>query len=105
MVLFQRKKEDNGTLFEGTTLFSGKPVKQVPLISGRPKRKLRTIVTKPIRFFRKRSTKAAIKKARSFLRGPKKISVEKALALERKQILKGRTGKGRKKLIKEMMGG
>jgi len=55
--------------------------------------------------FRWKPSKAGIKKARSFLRGSKKITVKEALALERKQILKGRTGKGRKKLIKEMMGG
>lgn len=91
-------------VFEDVALF--KRTGPIPgLVSGRPKRKLRTIVTKPIRFFRKRSTKKAIKQARSFLRGPEKISVKEALALERKQILKGTTRKKRRRLIKEMMGG
>lgn len=95
--LFQRK---NGT---GTGL-----------ISGRPKRKLRRIITRPVGFLLKPITREAKRRARKRVKRTfkglfepprKSVSVKEALRAERKEILKGKTGKARKKTIKELMGG
>ena len=86
----------------------------IGLVSGRPKRKLRRIITRPIGFLlkpiareaKRRASKRFKRTAKGLFEAPRKqISVTEALLAERKEILKGKTGKKRKKIIKELMGG
>lgn len=103
--LFKRTN-GNGRLFRNGT--------GVGIVSGRPKRKLRRIVTRPAGFLlkpiareaKRRAGKRAKRIAKGLFESPRKpISVREALLAERKQILKGKTGKERKETIRELMGG
>ncbi len=73
---------------------------RVGIISGRPKRKLTKLFTRPAGFLIKKVAQG-LKKGKRF----KMLSIEQALRADRKQILKGKTGAERKRILKELRGG
>lgn len=89
--LFKRTN-GNGRLFKRS---SG-----MGIISGKPKRKFRRLFTRPAGFLIKRVAKG-LKKGKRF----KMLSVKEALIADRKEILKGKTGKERKTILEDLMGG